>query len=357
MLDARSSPANKWDSAPLYSRNLVMTGQNEFRRLAVLDTSHVRTGLHYQLKNGRPPAMIGLAETGAIGLFMELETLTETVEKLPKFANQLAKDFTVDENILKEVLKEDWLPHIRVVRLPEDLRELDSRAVKVRDLDSEDFPTAALASILSPCILLTGNSQHFYPLGVTDFDHGRKAIIAVGDGESNRIMLSTIETGTGLAITTPVEVGKWLYKKSGYKGLLIASGLILAALYFYRKQPQSKRETALYYLNQTFQFTYHMWTQAEAMITNAEARLEALSVPPPQQRSQLADVIRTLALAPDSMSAQAIHNTLAGQKRPKVVEIRKFLHDNKNGLFWEIRRGSFVVGRYYTIPDIGKELH
>ena len=58
-------------------------------RLAVLDTSCVRTGLHRQLRHGSPPASITTAEDGSIRLFMEYETLVETQRKLPKFA----KDF------------------------------------------------------------------------------------------------------------------------------------------------------------------------------------------------------------------------------------------------------------------------
>jgi hypothetical protein len=57
---------------------------------AVLDTACVRTGLHYQLRNGFPPASVTMARAGEVRLFMEYETLTETGKKLPKFARDLA---------------------------------------------------------------------------------------------------------------------------------------------------------------------------------------------------------------------------------------------------------------------------
>jgi hypothetical protein len=55
--------------------------------LAVLDTSCVWTGLHHQLVKGQPPASISTVQDGTVKLFMEYETLVETCEKLPKFAD------------------------------------------------------------------------------------------------------------------------------------------------------------------------------------------------------------------------------------------------------------------------------
>ena len=56
---------------------------------AVLDTDFVRTGLHYQLRNGIPPRSVRTARQGSLRLFMEYDTLTETGARLPKFAGQL----------------------------------------------------------------------------------------------------------------------------------------------------------------------------------------------------------------------------------------------------------------------------
>lgn len=101
---------------------------------AVLDTACVRTGLHYQLRNGTPPASVTTARDGKIRLFMELETLAETLSHLPRFAEQ----FGVTVADLRRMLAEDWLPHIQVVKLPLSLRKLDPRAADVRDKDADD---------------------------------------------------------------------------------------------------------------------------------------------------------------------------------------------------------------------------
>lgn len=46
--------------------------------LAVLDTSCVRTGLHYQLQNGSPPASITTAQDGSIRLLMGCQLMLST---------------------------------------------------------------------------------------------------------------------------------------------------------------------------------------------------------------------------------------------------------------------------------------
>jgi hypothetical protein len=142
---------------------------------SVLDTACVRTGLHYQLRNGSPSASMATARDGEVRLFMEYDTLTETVTHLPKFAGDLG--VTVAE--LRRILNEDWLPHIQVVRLPPSLRQLDPRALAVRDSDPDDYPAAALAALLSPCILLTHNHNDFAALGVYTTSQGADALMAV----------------------------------------------------------------------------------------------------------------------------------------------------------------------------------
>jgi hypothetical protein len=107
-------------------------------------------------------------------MFMERDTLQETCERLPRFASQ----FGVPLLKLQRLFAEEWLPWISIVSLPDLVRELDARAVHVRDLDADDYPTAALAALLSPCILLTHNYRDFGPLGVTAYRQGVDAVVA-----------------------------------------------------------------------------------------------------------------------------------------------------------------------------------
>ena len=77
----------------------TMTELKEGPIPTVLDTSCVRTGLQYQLANGRLPVSIDAARSGRTRLFMELDTLNETWERLPRFAEQLNVPISIDEGV------------------------------------------------------------------------------------------------------------------------------------------------------------------------------------------------------------------------------------------------------------------
>ena len=87
---------------PISARSILATD----RCLQSLDTDFIRTGLHAQLSKGMPPRSIRTAQGGSLGLFMEYDTLLETNERLPKFADELGA--SVPE--LRRILNEDWLP-------------------------------------------------------------------------------------------------------------------------------------------------------------------------------------------------------------------------------------------------------
>ena len=67
------------------------------------------------------------ARDGMIRLFMEFETLSETLSRLPKVRGN---QFGVTAAELRRMLAEDWLPHIQVVKLPPSLRKLYLRAAR-----------------------------------------------------------------------------------------------------------------------------------------------------------------------------------------------------------------------------------
>ena len=119
---------------------------------------------------------------------MEYETLIETGRKLPKFA----KDLDVTTAELLRIFNEEWLPYITVVRLAPELRRLDQRAGEVRELDQDDYPAAALAALLSPCVLLTHNFKDFGPLGMTSWSQGIDAITASIDLHVGQLHLNAV---------------------------------------------------------------------------------------------------------------------------------------------------------------------
>lgn len=314
--------------------------------VAVLDTSCVRTGLAQQIKRGGlPPASLSTVQDGTIGLYMERETLEETCEKLPVFAEQLR----VPVLELEKMFAEDWLPYIHVVALPPELRALDSRAAAVRELDPDDYPTAALAALLSPCILLTHNYKHFRPLGIREPTQGVNAVIAVIDikvGESRLQAVAMVPTVPAVAAVAGV---KWAVDRVGPLVWVVIGLIAVGVVVGYRRQPQEKKDTIKKVAAGTGRFLLEQYGEAATAVNQARHLLGSYVVPAPERRSPVAAVFRELAFASDSMSAQQLCDTVDGSVRPAVAPLRAYLHANKTDVFGEARRGSFVLGRRYYV--------
>jgi hypothetical protein len=61
--------------------------------------------------------------------------------------------------------------------------------------------------------------------------------------------------------------------------------------------------------------------------------------------------LRELAVSEESLSAQQLADLLDPPLRPPVAEIRAYLRANDKTLFNQVRRGGFVLGRHYQLPE------
>ena len=310
--------------------------------LAVLDTCFVRTALHHQITSGTAAASVSLAQDGSVRLFMERETLVETCRKLPKFA----KDFGVTVGQLRRIINE-WMPSINVVSLPPALREIDKRALDVRERDQDDYAAAALASLLSPCILLTHNHKDFGALGVRTADQCKDTIMAVVALKLGEFEFSAMVMIPAAPFRAAGMAFSWASAKIGRPAtvaVIAAVAVILAVIYF--NQPPERKdkikgvaaEVGKSYLNQMMVVT--------ASVQSAQAQIRANVVLGPERRSPISAVLRELALADDSLSAQQLADLLDEPVRPPVARLRAFLHANDQTVVAEVRRGGFVLGRH-----------
>jgi len=313
----------------------------------VLDTSCVRTGLQYQLVNGRLPVSIEAARSGRTRLFMELDTLNETWERLPRFAEQL----NVPLATLQNYFANDWLPLLSVVSIPESLRQVDSRATLVRDLDSDDYPAAALAALLSPCILLTRNHNDFRPLNIRTESQGVDAVIAavaIKTGETDVQAILLIPAAPVLAIGI---TAKWAAEKVGPMAWVVLALLATGGVVLYRQQPPERKARIKHVSFEILRCLLDEYTRASTAVRQAQSHLSECVVPSPEERSVMSAVFRKLALTEESMSAQQLCEVLDDSVRPAVGPLRRFLHDNKTTMFREVRRGGFVLGGRYHVPQ------
>jgi hypothetical protein len=312
--------------------------------LAVLDTSNVRTGLHHQLAHGSLPASISMARDGSMRIFMEYETLRETQRKLPKFARQ----FGVPVAELTRILNES-LPYTRVVKLPPPLRELDQRALEVRSLDSDDYPAAALAALLSPCILLTGNHNDFGPLGVQNERQGVEAVeagIAVKVGEARFQASVMVPAAPVIAVG---EITKWASEKIGPWACAGLALLLIAGGFLYSRQPEERRAKIRAGAVQAGKIVLDQIIQATTEVEAARAQLRARVIAGPATRSPESAIVRELALSEHSLSAQQLADRLDEAVRPPVAGLRGYLRASDEALVYEVRRGGFVLGTSYRL--------
>jgi hypothetical protein len=243
----------------------------------------------------------------------------------------------------------DWLPHISVVSLPESVRCLDHRAIAVGDLDFGDYPAAALAALLSPCILLTGNHHHFAPLGISYSRQFSDALIAAIDLRAGEYQIQGIIMVPAAPVYAAGAATKWAYGKVGPVALLLLAAVIVSGVFLYRRQPTERREAIRIVAGRFGEGFMEQYAEAQRAVNSAQNQLFACLVPPPDKRSIPSAVLRLLATACDSMSAEQISEGLPAEVQPSVDTLRRWMQVNKPLLFSEARRGSFRLGNRYSI--------
>lgn len=313
---------------------------------AVLDTDFIRTGLHYQVSNGTPPRSVRTARDGALRLFMEYDTLAETGERLPRFADQLG----VPVADLRRMVNEDWLPHVDVVKLPAALRQADPRALQVRDRDADDFPAAALAALLSPCLLLSRNYKHFGVLGLRTHTQGVDGVMAVVAINVGEMQVHAVVMLPALPVRAAAAGMKWATGRIGPVAWVIAGVLIGGGIYWYCKQPPERREKISTVAGQIGTHLLSEYEKATDGVQQARLQLRACVVPRPEQRSPASAILRELALSQDSLSAQQLAELLGPSVRPPVADLRAFLREHDDTVFDQVRRGGFMLGTHYQLP-------
>jgi hypothetical protein len=322
---------------------------------AVLDTDFIRTGLHAQLSKSMPPRSVQSAQDGSLRLFMEYDTLVETDGRLPRFSEQLG----VPVAELRRILNEEWLPHIDVVQLPLGFRELDPRALRVRDGDGvrlgdeADFPAASLAALLSPCLLLTHNYKHFGALGVRTRQEGVDGVMAVLAINIGEVELQAVIWLPALPLRVAGATIEWATEKIGGWAWVILGVAVAGGIYWYTKQPPERREQIKNLAGQIATHVMDEYGKATDGVYQARLQLRAAMVPKPDHRTPTSAIVRELALSPESLSAAQIGELLDPAVRPSVTEIRDFLRANDEAVFNQVRRGGFVLGRHYQLRDRG----
>jgi len=312
--------------------------------IAVVDTCFLRTGLSNQLTWGTPPPSLLAMQQGKVQAFMEGDTLREAIARIPRFAAQMS----TSEQELRDLLVNEWLPYIRVVELPTHLRELDQRSLAVQQNDEDDYAAAALAAVLSPCVIMTHDSD-FKPLS---FQHYQQAILAisliddVNDGDASFRAVVMIPAMPLVALGKGV---KYTYDRFGPMALVVLTLLLGGGTFAYYKQPKERRDALRGAAGKIGRGILEMYGEATADAQRARLALSQKLVPPSKDPHPFVSVLRTLATTSTSLSAQQLHDRLSPDYSFSVPELRAYLHNYKTTTFFEARRGGFFLGLPYEV--------
>jgi hypothetical protein len=310
--------------------------------IAVVDTSFLYTGLQAHLARGHPPRSLTLMRSNLVHAFMEGETLREMFRKIPEFAEQ----FHISGDALADLFIREWLPSINIVDLPDELKDLDTRSLVVRQRDQNDYAAASLAALLSPCILLT-HDLDFDALGVKNREQALFAICLIEDVSDGDAAVKAALMIPGVPLIAVGVGAKHAYDRFGpvaigVVGLIVAGGILL-----YFKQPPDRRNAIKGGTGKVFRALAEMHGEAVATAEQVRRELRQNLVPPALDPPPFVTIFRTLATTPTSLSAQQLHVELETKYIFDVRELRAYLHGNKDCLFFEERRGGFRLGLPY----------
>ncbi|HEV2374446.1 MAG TPA: hypothetical protein VGS19_20080 [Streptosporangiaceae bacterium] len=313
---------------------------------AVLDAAFLLSGLHYQLSSGMPPGSVGTAECGALRLYMEYDALAQAGQRLPGLADQLG----VAPADLRRILNESWLPHVGVVRLPPYLRQVDPRALAVCERNAGDYPAAALAALLSPCLLLTQHAKHFAPLGVRARGERVDSVMAVVAVNVGDVQLPAEVVFPAVPCRSVAASAEAAVDRFGPVACVVLAMLGIGGATWYRELPPERRQKVKRVVSQIGAHLADEYEQPPDDVHRARHELGACMVPSPEQRSALSALVREMAISPTSLSAKQVAEMVTPSLRPKVADLRVFLRKYEHTVFKEVRRGGFALGSHYELP-------
>jgi hypothetical protein len=215
----------------------------------------------------------------------------------------------VPTNELVRTPNEDWLLYVKVVQLPSGLRQLDPRALAVRERDADDYPSAALAALLSPCVLIT-HDRDFAALGVMTSNQGVEAIAAAVNLHVGQMHVRGIAMVPATPIVAVGATAKWAADRYGPVTWFILGGLLAGGIWYYFRQPVERRERLKEVAGKIGTTLLDEMTRAQGEVNRAQAQLRVGLVPRPDTRTAISAVLREMALSSDSLSAQQIVDSL-----------------------------------------------
>lgn len=317
----------------------------------VVDADVLSRSVDYAIRKGYAPAVVGKASPAytnwsGVVLFVTEQVYEETIARFADIA--LARGVSI------ETVERTWdalfVSHVRVITIDADLVR-DARVDGVARADLDDAPTAALAVILAPCILLTDNHSHFAAFGL---GYENATAVAVDVWHLGQFMerLNIGSLPPRLASAAVFEGGKTMVRWLGRDGTLLVALVLFGAAVIYWRSDSGKRlkqavsEGAADFVREYGPAIQRGWEEG----MEAADRLAGFAVEPGETNA-LALLARHLAVNEPSMKTAEIANQLrlwgygftpahTHQKKVRAWLVR-------TSCFWESERGHWIFGYHH----------
>jgi hypothetical protein len=316
----------------------------------VLDADVLSRQVDYAVRRGYEPALFVHASpaystfTGVV-LFATTRVYEEAVRRLPEIATRRAVPVQKVVGAWNELV----VPRVRFVDMT-DLTVGDVRVAEVEALDARDAPTAALACVLAPAILLTDNRKHFRPFAIPAT---KSDAVAVDLFEAGKLA-----QGVGGALVIPqlaglgmVEGSKAVATKLGRDGAVVVGLLAVGALLVLLTSGRGRRFGTG--IKRAASDAVPLIAQAMEAGTSAGRRITGFAIAPGDTGGAVGLVARRLALQTPTMATPEIASNLrsAGysftDEMCLEVATRRWLE--RTACFHEPRRGHWSLG-FHVAP-------
>jgi predicted nucleic acid-binding protein len=317
---------------------LLGAGRSLVRPVMVVDTMAAINSACYRVRTGHPGLLeraIQLRHLGLVPLLAPRHVLEEVNEHLAA----RAREEGLDPDAVTQIWTQQLRPHIRVVDLA--IRDhLDPRLRGVLADDPDDLPTAALALLVAPAVVLSDDHDlvdHGFA-GQTAWTQaaGDVLIVATADGQLVSgfagVIWTTMGAGYGGARRPPrTPAGRHGRRRRPY-GHLPA-------------HPAATRPAARSALKQGGAATAAIWQEVTANQQSTAARLPWVETPPGRSPTLEERCARILARVTGTLSADDLHQQLhrdLGDAAPPAATVRKTLADHP--AFVQVGQGRWQLG-------------
>jgi type II secretory pathway pseudopilin PulG len=251
-------------------------------------------------------------------------------------ANELAWNYEkaarrghVDASLVRGVLDESIMPHIRFVDLADSTLYDDPRLRTLRAADEDDVDLGRLAMLLAPCQVLSLDKHLRHSKLAPATHEAREELVAAGlqielsDGAVVGAAFGVQIVAGGMSqgvrsISARVEAPGWLV---GMTLLAIVSALTTWVLWSPERRAKATR---------AIKVAGTLIEDMQSQRSEALATVEQVSVSPPASNDPERQIARTLAVSHSSMLASEIRSVLsaADDKTRGVTEILGILREN-----------------------------